>query len=246
MRYRFDVALLPGEKLKKHDCRIVVDLLRASTQIVTFFDSGGLELVPAAEIEEAFRLRERLGARWKLMGERGGLPVRGFDYGNSPLELAAAGAPERAVITTSNGTGAIALAEAGCEKVLIGCARNAGAVAWDALCGACDIGVIAAGRNGEFSFEDTVCAGLLVEKLLALAPKNGAAEMELTDGAIAAMALWHHCGADLTAVCMESEHGRVLQGLGFGDDLSFCCELDASASVPRLAARGGLTVITAR
>lgn len=246
MRFTFDFAFLPCERLKEHDCRIVVDLLRASTQIVTFFDAGGEELVPVSEVETAFELKNVLGAGWKLMGERGGIAVPGFDFGNSPLELIEKGAPGAAIITTSNGTDAIIRAALGCEKVLVGCARNAEAVAWDAVCGGTKIGITASGRNGEFSMEDTVCAGMLIEKLLALAPKNGAAEMELTDGAIAAMALYRHFNSDLTTVCMESEHGRILRRLGFEEDILFCCELDASAAMPRLAFQNGFATITAR
>lgn len=246
MRYIFDVVFLPTEKMREHDCRIVVDLLRASSQITAFFDAGGVELIPACEVEEAFSLRDALGPGWKILGERGGMAVPGFDFGNSPLELMGRGAPERAVITTSNGTRALLRAAEDCKRVLVGCARNAEAAAWDAVCSGTDIGVVASGRNGGFSIEDTVCAGMLVEKMLALAPENGAAEMELTDGAIAAMALWHHFNSDIEAVCMESEHGRVLQGLGFADDIFFCCETDASAVVPRLVLRDSFATITAR
>ena len=207
MKYTFDVAFLPCEALKKHDARIVVDLLRATTQITTFFDMGGEVLVPVTEVDEAFAMKEKLGEDWKIMGERGGLPAPGFDFGNSPLELQAAGAPEHAIITTSNGTRAIMRAVKDCAHVIAGCARNAEAAAWDALCAGPSVGIICAGRNGEFSLEDTICAGMLVEKLLALAPSNGAEEMELTDGAMAAMSLWQSMGPDITAVCQASTHG---------------------------------------
>ena len=76
MKYTFDVAFLPCEALKKHDARIVVDLLRATTQITTFFDMGGEVLVPVTEVDEAFAMRDKLGEDWKIMGERGGLPAR--------------------------------------------------------------------------------------------------------------------------------------------------------------------------
>ena len=82
MKYTFDVAFLPCEALKKHDARIVVDLLRATTQITTFFDMGGEVLVPVTEVDEAFAMKEKLGEDWKIMGERGGLPAPGFDFGN--------------------------------------------------------------------------------------------------------------------------------------------------------------------
>ena len=148
MKYTFDVAFLPCEALKKHDARIVVDLLRATTQITTFFDMGGEVLVPVTEVDEAFAMKEKLGEDWKIMGERGGLPAPGFDFGNSPLELQAAGAPEHAIITTSNGTRAIMRAVKDCAHVIAGCARNAEAAAWDALCAGPSVGIICAGRRG--------------------------------------------------------------------------------------------------
>ncbi len=246
MKYIFDVAFLPSEVFKDHDVRIVVDLLRATTQIATFFVGGGSVRVPLKEVEAAFEMKERLGKDWKIMGERGGLPAPGFDFGNSPLELLEAGVPEFAIITTSNGTRALMRAAEGCGRVLAGCARNAEAVCWDALCSGNNVGIICAGRNGEFSLEDTVCAGMLVEKLLALAPANGAEEMELTDGAMSAMALWHHFGPDITAVCQESTHGKILSGLGFDNDLFFCGEVDSSSTVPVLKDVDGVPALVGR
>ena len=153
MKYIFDVAFLPSEVFKDHDVRIVVDLLRATTQITTFFDGGGSVLVPLKEVEAAFEMKERLGKDWKIMGERGGLPAPGFDFGNSPLELLEAGVPEFAIITTSNGTRALMRAAEGCGRVLAGCARNAEAVCWDALCSGNNVGIICAGRNGDVGGE---------------------------------------------------------------------------------------------
>lgn len=246
MKYIFDVAFLPSESLKQHDCRLVLDLLRASTQVTTFFDAGGEILLPVKEVDTAREMKESLGGDWMLMGERGGLPAPGFDFGNSPLELAEKGAPERAIITTSNGTKAIMRAAEDCTEVRIACARNAEAVCWDAICSGRRIGIVAAGRNGEFSMEDTVCAGMLVEKLLALAPSNGGTEMELTDGAVSAMALWHHFGPDVASVCMDSEHGRILQGLNFTEDILFCAETDKTATVPKLTFFNGVAAIVGR
>ncbi|MDO5563511.1 MAG: 2-phosphosulfolactate phosphatase [Synergistaceae bacterium] len=246
MKYVFDVAFLPTETLKEHDCRLVIDLLRASTQITTFFDAGGETLLPVREVEESYKLKEKLGDDWKLMGERGGLPAPGFDFGNSPLELVKRGAPLHAIITTSNGTHAMMRAIEGCAEVCVACARNLESAAWDALCAGTKIGIICAGRNGEFSMEDTVCAGMYIEKLLSLAPKNGAEEMELTDGAIAAMALWRHLGPDLDGVAMESQHGRILRDLGFADDVLFCSEVSVTATVPKLAYVDGAPTIIGR
>ena len=232
MKYLFDAVLVPSEMMDMHDCRLVVDLLRASTQITTFFEYGGSTLMPCTDSEEAFRMKAEAGPGWMLMGERGGVMIPGFDYGNSPLELTRRGAPENAIMTTSNGTKALLAAASDCPEVRVACAINAEAAAWDALCSGRRICTVASGRNGKFSIEDAVCAGMIIEKMLALAPSNGGTEMELTDGAITAMALWHHFGPDLVYLCMESEHGKILQKLGFSEDIFYCGEIDSSAVVP--------------
>lgn len=246
MKYLFDAVLLSSEKMDKHDCRLVVDLLRASTQITTFFDCGGSSLIPCTGKEEALILKEELGPDWMLMGEIGGIMIPGFDYGNSPLEIIKRGAPQNALITTSNGTKALLAAADGCPEVRVACARNAEAAAWDAVCSGRVICVVASGRNGKFSMEDTVCAGMIIEKMLVMAPSNGGTEMELTDSAITSMALWHHFGPDLVSVCMESEHGKILQELGFTEDIFFCGDKDSSASVPSYRKEGKYGSISAK
>lgn len=230
----FDFAFLPSEPLGEHDCRIVIDQFRASSQITTFFDCGGQLLLPVAEVDEAFSLKAALGGDWRLMGERGGLAPDGFDFGNSPTELYSAGAPKNAIITTSNGTAAILKASGGCANVQIACARNATEAAARALAYSDRIGIVAAGRNGEFSFEDTIVAGLVIDRLLSLAPQFGAEQMELTDGAIAALDVWEKYGGDLLGFCYQTKHGRILGELGFQKDMEFCCEIDASENVPYL------------
>ncbi|HAJ94301.1 MAG TPA: hypothetical protein DCM41_05335 [Synergistaceae bacterium] len=246
MKYLFDAVLIPSERMERHDCRLIVDLLRASTQITTFFDCGGSSLIPCTGKEEALEIKREMGPAWMLMGERDGIMIPGFDFGNSPVEITRRGAPENAVITTSNGTKALLAAAEDCPEVRVACARNAEAAAWDAICSGRHICVVASGRNGRFSIEDTVCAGMIIEKMLAMAPSNGGTEMELTDGAITAMALWHHFGPDLVPVCMESEHGKILQELGFAEDIFFCGENDSSAVVPYYRKDGKYGSISAR
>ena len=85
---------------------------------------------------------------------------------------------------------------------------------------------------------------MLVEKMLRLAPSAGATEMELSDSAIAAVALWHRLGPDLEAVCLESEHGLDLRRLGFTEDIILCAERDVSAVVPRLTSPEGYPLLT--
>ncbi len=225
---RCEVVLSRSEPLPEADCWLVIDILRATTTICAFFDRGGKRLYPAASIEEAFTLRDRLaegGLGPILMGERNALPPAGFDIGNSPLELAALDLAGRtdAVMATTNGTAALLNASASGAPVYPVCARNATATA-AAIIERERIGILCAGLEGRSSLDDCACAGLLVERLSA----RGA---ELGDGAILALAAWRDGGRDLSALLARSVHGRRLAALGFERDLAFAAEIDASGAV---------------
>src|SRR2546426_4517723 len=126
---RIDAVLLAGQGFDySRSVCIVVDVLRASSSMVTLLERGARPVLAAGSIEEARRLHQRLTG-CLLCGERGGLPPPGFDYGNSPeefsrLELGGQGA----ILATSNGTRLLA-AMAGAPAVLVGCLLNQRAVA---------------------------------------------------------------------------------------------------------------------
>ena len=64
---------------------VVIDVLRATTTVVHALAAGCSGVWPCAEVAEAKALATGiLSGRVLLAGERGGLPVAGFDLGNSP------------------------------------------------------------------------------------------------------------------------------------------------------------------
>src|SRR6266576_3326598 len=65
---------------------VVIDVLRATTTIVHALAAGAREVVPCLEVYEANRAATELGERAILGGERGGVPIPGFDLGYSPAE----------------------------------------------------------------------------------------------------------------------------------------------------------------
>ena len=85
-------------------CVVAIDVLRASTSIVTAFRNGCLEVVPVATLDDAWRVAaSRPDAL--LCGERMGKRVDGFDLGNSPLEYSPEVVSGRTLImSTTNGT----------------------------------------------------------------------------------------------------------------------------------------------
>ena len=64
---------------------VIVDILRASTTMTTALQNGAAGVIPCLHIDEALALRERDDDyEYLLGGERGGLKIEGFDFGNSP------------------------------------------------------------------------------------------------------------------------------------------------------------------
>jgi 2-phosphosulfolactate phosphatase len=234
MSLRLDVALVPAEAGQWRDAvSVVVDALRASTTIVTILDRGARAVVPLEDADEARRVAAELGA--VLAGEIDGLKPPGYDFDNSPVELAAADLAGRVVVLrTSNGTSVIRrLASSG--RVLVGCLPNGTAVAEAALGLAGDggrVGITCAGRDGAFVLDDALVAGVLVDIIERLATSRGVPVI-LGDGADAARRLAGD-QSGLEAGVRASASGRRVLELGLEADLARCLERDVSQLVPML------------
>lgn len=66
---------------------VVIDVIRAFTAAAVAFSRGAAEITLVGSVEEAFAWRQLLPGSI-IMGEVGGLPVKGFDLGNSPSQIA--------------------------------------------------------------------------------------------------------------------------------------------------------------
>jgi len=62
---------------------IIIDVLRAFSTAAYAFSRGAKEIVLVSTVEEALSLKSQI-PNSKAMGEVGGLPPEGFDFGNSP------------------------------------------------------------------------------------------------------------------------------------------------------------------
>lgn len=212
----------------------MVDVLRASSSIVTLLERGASRVVAAGSVEEARRLRDRLPG-YLLCGERGGLPPPGFDYGNSPAEFSRLDLQGKgAILATSNGTRLLATL-AGAPAVLAGCLLNRGAVAPAAVAIArerdLDIAVACSAAYGGVTFvlEDALGAGAIVDA--ALAADNS---LEASDAARFARDAFVTASRELPAAAASSYHARELAEAGFADDVAHCAQLDVSCLVPAL------------
>jgi 2-phosphosulfolactate phosphatase len=106
---------------------VVIDVFRAFTVAPHAFDVGAARVLPVAEIEQAFALREQFPGA-VLAGERHARKLAGFDAGNSPTEIRRLDLRGRVLVhTTHAGTQGLANA-AGADEVLTGAFVNISAV----------------------------------------------------------------------------------------------------------------------
>lgn len=228
-----DVLFLPGElpaRARPETTAVVIDVIRATTTIVTAFGHGVRSVLPVASPEEARRARAATPDA-VLAGERGGQRMAGFDLGNSPREFTREAVGGRDVIlTTSNGTKALRAVGEG-RVVAIGAFLNRAAVADWLVARGEDALIVCSGYEGLFSLEDSVCAGAIVDRALAQA---GA--LMLGDGARACQVLWTRYAPELSHVLPDTGWGRHLVSIGLGPDLELCAALDVTDAVPVMTA----------
>ena len=232
--FEIEAALSLNEPLPAVDVWLVLDMLRASTTIVAWFERGGKELYPEMSIDAALSLQARMlreGHSPLLMGEKDSVPPDGFDAGNSPLEIneqIACGRPT-AIIATTNGTKAILKAVATGAAVYIVCARNALYALDKALTQGRHIGILCAGRLGRPAVDDTICAGLIIEKLCSFLPG-----CVISDGAVIALNAWKNSTGSFEHNIRSAVHAKFLEKIGFSGDISYACKQDCSAYVPEV------------
>jgi 2-phosphosulfolactate phosphatase len=220
---------------------VVIDVLRASTTIITALAHGAARVRPVLTVEEA---RGETAARGTLLGgERGGLKIEGFDLGNSPREYSRDRVGGRSiVITTTNGTAALH-ACFGAADVLIGAIVNRSAVAASAHAlaikhGGCDIHLVCAGTEGVVTEEDLLAAGAILD---AAVQHHGCSGDALDATGREALAFFRSTVAAgptaADAIAREfasSIGGRNLIELGMDADLPVSAAIDSLPVVPRL------------
>jgi 2-phosphosulfolactate phosphatase len=237
MPAKISVSLLPAlatpEQFRSKTA-VVIDVLRATTTIVTALAEGASEVIPCLEVEEARTLAAQ--TRHALLGgERRGLLIDGFDLGNSPAEYTAdvvSGKP--IVFTTTNGTRAMQYCRHA-DSVLLGAFVNLSALC-EALHSVEEVELLCAGTGGQVTREDVLFAGAVAVELQSATTTP----LSLNDQAQIAAAAWQEVRALLSsgtplAECLrESRGGRNLVRSGQEHDIEIAAAVDRFTCVPEL------------
>lgn len=227
---------LVSDEFVFHDSTVVlIDVLRASTTICHALHNGAREVIPLGELEHAVRLARTMSSETTLLcGERKGLKPHGFTLGNSPLEYTAETVQHKSVIfTTSNGTQALAkVRQARCQ--LVGAFVNIAALvayiqAQVAAKHTERVFLLCAGNNGDFSYEDMLCAGAIARHLV-----DADSTAEISDATTTALAVYDHTKPLLAEAITASQHAQYLASIGFGQDIEAALAINSCPIVPLL------------
>ena len=207
---------------------VVIDVLRATSTIITAVNNDAKEVVPVASIEFAVKVSGGMfGGQTLLGGERNTKKIEGFALGNSPFEYSKDVVEGKSIVFyTTNGTKAVAKAKY--SENLFACSfLNIQAVTEHLKSLNTDIEIICSGRNNYFSLEDTVCAGMLVSKIL-----KKDESIQLNDSANAALILYEKFNKNILKMLKASDHGKILIDNGFEEDLEYCSKVDLLDVIP--------------
>jgi len=216
-----DSVRVPGKVV------VVLDILFATTTMVTALAHGAKEVVPVLDEAEALaRAKEFEKNSYVLSGELFAETLAGFAH-PAPLSLLEHGVEGKTLIySTTNGTVAM-MQPARAARFYCGALLNAQALAEHILAQHPreTVLIVCSGSGNNFNFEDFYGAGYFVE---CFREHVG----DLSDAAKAALALYRHAKAP--EALLDCRVGRMMVARGLAREVEFACRRDIFPVVPAL------------
>lgn len=225
---RIDVIDVAGNITKEKvqgKTAIIIDVLRATSVMVTALANGVKAIYPYKDIESVLE-NSKKDSNPLLCGERKGLKIDGFHCGNSPLEY-----PKELVegrnmyMTTSNGTRAIEKTVEGAERIYISAFLNVGRVAKQIVEDNRDVVIVCSGTDDNFSLDDALCAGEIIKRVC---EKK---KVELSDMAIGLKFIAEN-SKNIPTTLAGTKHYEYLKSIGFTGDMEHCFTMDKYNILP--------------
>lgn len=209
---------------------VVVDVLRASSTMITALHNSAKGVIPVADMGDASKISQNLDSpHYLLCGEKDGVKIEGYDLGNSPLDYTEERVEDKTIIlNTTNGTKAIKRAGLA-DEIIIGSFLNLEALVASLKTVDTDIVLVCAGWKGRLALEDLLCAGNIIYELT-----EGTLPQNVQDGAKVAFGLFEKFGEDedLEKAIKTSNYAVRLKDVVSEEDISYCCQRNKMDVLP--------------
>jgi len=208
---------------------VVIDVLRATSVMLTALANGAYEVVPAISPEEVLQKSLLYNPEEVLLaGEQQAVKIEGFHLGNSPLEFTREKVSGKTIImSTTNGTKALNSC-LNAKVVLIGAFLNTEAIITRLLQEE-EVVLFCSGTNNNFSLDDGLCAAMIIDGLvtqLTIKPT-------LSDfGSLLLKA--YRSNKNLSESLKECHHLNLLKLKGFEHDVTYCLQNSLCDIVPTM------------
>ena len=165
-------------------------------------------------------------------GERGGQRVDGFDLGNSPRDHS----PEvtqgkRLFMSTTNGTRCLQCIQNVPTVLTAALTTRQATVNYLLKHRPETVWLVGSGWEGDYSLEDTVCAGAIIQSVLEQGQLSYA-DIIGNDAALAATSLYEQWKDRLQELLYQASHGQRLLRKDNAADIDYCAQLDILNIVP--------------
>lgn len=209
---------------------VVIDVLRASSTIVTALNNEAKGVIPVADMDKAGKISQDMGSpQYLLCGEKDGAKIEGYHLGNSPLEYKPETVKDKTIIlNTTNGTTAVKKTTLA-EQVVIGCFLNSRKTVNFLKQTSYPVAVVCAGWQGRLALEDMLCAGRIIHEL-----NNGQISDKMSDAAKMAFECYTEFDDSVEEAIQTSDHARRLKDKIDPRDIEHCCTLNAMDILPVL------------
>lgn len=216
---------------------VVIDILRATSVMITALQNGAREIIPCQTIQQAKEKAKALSkGSYLLCGERDARKIAGFDLGNSPLEFTPQIVENKTlIITTTNGTKALnACREA--KRIYVGAFLNMAAIQ-EKVKDQDKLVLVCSGTRGRFSMDDGMCAAAIINGL-----KNHH-QLSLDDLGKTLLMNYMNRSGKLINLLSKCNHLNYLISNGYGEDVNFCLQTNIYPIIPRFSRDNNMIIV---
>lgn len=222
-----------SKDIKEHHHVVVLDILLATSTIVSILKNGAEAVYPVVSKEDALQVKESLGESYLFVGENKGKNIKGF-MPPSPLLLQSKVHGKNIILLTTNGTVAINRVK-NSKKVYIASLLNGRAIAEEMMedSEVEKIHIICSGSNNQFCIEDFYGAGYLIDEIK---KQSKGMRLELSDSSRAAFLLFNNSSSESAGedLLHQSTVGKMLTKQNYIEEIKYVNQRNKYSFVPKL------------